>query len=222
MQECEFCQELSGNSNNRFRKIYLDIAETRIVAETSNFVAIPTIGQIFPGSLLLIPRAHIETCAQLNIGLQRELVDFIQTVSFVTKQFGEPIFFEHGATTCTGGSCGIYHAHLHVVPLPVWVSPDLLFEEHLATAHNLLQVFDNLKDCQHYLLIGNQDSVVFADVNQLNTKPSSQYFRRRLAEWFRVDRPWNWRETMRPESDLIATISAFRGSNFAKSTCYSS
>lgn len=216
MQNCEFCRELSGHPDNRYHKIYRDSEETRIVAETSNFIAMPTLGQIFPGSLLILPRFHIETCAQLNIDHQLELVEFIQSVSFITKQFGELIFFEHGATACTGGSCGIYHAHLHVVPLPAKVSPKLLFEEHRSVARNLLQVFDTLKECNHYLLIGDQDSVVFTEVHQLNTRPSSQFFRRRLAERFGVGRPWDWRETILPEPDLIATISAFRSANVAQ------
>lgn len=216
MQNCEFCRELSGHPDNRYRQIYRDSAETRIVAETSNFVAMPTLGQIFPGSLLILPRFHIETCAQLSIGYQHELVEFVQSVSFITKQFGELIFFEHGATACTGGSCGIYHAHLHVVPLPVKVSPKLLFEEHRAVTRNLLQTFDSLKGCNHYLLIGDQDNVAFTEVDQLDITPSSQFFRRRLAERFGVDRPWDWRETKLPEPDLIATISAFRSVNVAQ------
>jgi len=216
MQTCEFCSELGGHPDNRFRQIYGDSIATRVVAETSRFVAIPTLGQIFPGSLLIVPRLHIETCAQLDLAAQRELWEFVRSVSSTLEQFGEPVFFEHGATECSGGSCGIYHAHLHVVPLPLRISPNSLFREHRASASDLLQALDQLTICNHYLLIGNQESVVYAAVNSLAERPQSQYFRRYLSERFCVNKPWNWRQTNSREPDLLATISAFRNTDIAQ------
>lgn len=218
MKNCEFCRELAGDPDNRFRQIYKDLTDTRVVAETMNFVAIPTLGQIFPGSLLIVPRDHIETCASLDIGLQYELIDLIETVSSVQRRFGEPIFFEHGAMACTGGSCGIYHAHLHIVPLPIAASPSVLFPEHRGSVGNLLQGFADLNGCRQYLLMGNQIGVLYAEADQLLKRPASQHFRRRLTEWFGMDRPWDWRKSTSPEGDLIATIEAFRGQDIAQRT----
>lgn len=213
MRECEFCCEVNGHPGSRFRRIYRGIAETRLVAETRNFVAMPTLGQVFTGSMLIMPRAHVETCARLDAGLRGELAEFVNTVSRTARQFGEPVWFEHGATACTGGSCGIYHAHLHVVPLPVRVAPNLLFEAHRASGPDLLWVLDALKECDHYLLLGSEDGIVFAQVEQLESVPSSQYFRRLLCEKFGRNRPWDWREATLPEADLLYTISAFERTN---------
>jgi hypothetical protein len=41
MQKCEFCREVHGHSGTRFTEIYPDI-DSRIVAQTKNFVALPS------------------------------------------------------------------------------------------------------------------------------------------------------------------------------------
>jgi diadenosine tetraphosphate (Ap4A) HIT family hydrolase len=212
MQKCEFCQELQGHSGARFTELYPDI-DSRIVARTANFVALPTLGQLFPGSLLVLPREHRETCAELSRDLRNEMCAFLYELLTISRRFGEPVFFEHGASAHTGGSCGIYHAHLHVVPLPSRVRPSLLFDEHQAAVSDLAHALQVLTACDHYLLLGNESNVVYSRVDCMAVQPSSQYFRRKLAQRFGVTRPWDWRQATIPEPDLIATLQAFGGSN---------
>jgi len=45
-------------------------------------------------------------------------INFLGRIEILVRKFGKPVIFEHGAKCSTGGGCGIYHAHLHVVPLP--------------------------------------------------------------------------------------------------------
>lgn len=209
MKDCEFCQELQALPGNRFQEIYRDIVDSRIVAQTSHFVAMPTIGQIFPGTTLILPRKHEETCAGLSVALRQELLALTFKVMATVTHFGEPTFFEHGATKCTGGGCGIYHAHLHVVPLPERTHPKALFPQHVGSATNLGSALSALHACDHYLLIGNDEGVVFADVRELPFIPASQYFRRQLVEQFGVWKSWDWRDSVGPEADVLATITAF-------------
>ena len=53
MNDCEFCDELKG-APSRFRAIYAPEHASRIVATSQHFVAMPTLGQLFPGSLLVV------------------------------------------------------------------------------------------------------------------------------------------------------------------------
>jgi len=208
MLECEFCEDIQGHLNSRFRTIYPQFG-SRIVAETANFVALPTLGQIFPRSVLILPRAHRETCAELSRELRSEMCTFVAELVTFSQRFGEPVFFEHGAGAHTGGSCGIYHAHLHLVPLPRRVPPCVLFDEHQEEATDLSHALQALSGCDHYLFLGNKDGVVYSRVDLMAARPSSQYFRRILAQRFGVARPWDWREASVPEPDLIATFEAF-------------
>jgi hypothetical protein len=95
------------------------------------------------------------------------------------------------------------------VPLPAKVDPWVMFEEDVPRAENLLDALESLESCDHYLLFGNSEGVSYSGADQLAVKPSSQYFRRRLAEHFMLDRDWNWRGFLDQEPDLITTIRAF-------------
>ena len=78
MQQCEYCEELRSPSDSRFGRLYAGVAETRIVLRTPSFVVMPTLGQIFRGSLLVLPIAHVETLSALQDRQLSELEDLVQ------------------------------------------------------------------------------------------------------------------------------------------------
>ena len=209
---CEFCLELHDNSRARFTGIYPDIS-SRVVARGDGLVAVPTIGQLFQGSLLILPEQHYETCADFPAELQVGMCRLLDELLVIARRFGEPVFFEHGARNYTGGSCGIYHAHLHLVPLPQRVRPALLFPDHQGFAVNLLSGLRDLLGCNHYLLMGDDEDVVYSRVDAMMAQPGSQYFRRLLVKRFGLPRPWDWREFNEREPDLVTTLDAFGGLN---------
>src|SRR5687768_2245990 len=129
MYDCDFCREIEGGRETTFRQIYQQVTPSRIVLRSENFVVLPTIGQLFVGSVLILPRRHRETFATLGEAERRELPALLNRVLSGVARFGEPIIFEHGAVSQTGGGCGVYHAHLHVVPLPAPTLPSDLFPE---------------------------------------------------------------------------------------------
>jgi len=92
MNQCEFCQELQGLPGNRFGAMYAGIAASRIVAQTEHFVVLPTIGQLFAGSLLILPRVHKETCAELQRTQQEGLAAILKRVTTTIRQFGWGFF----------------------------------------------------------------------------------------------------------------------------------
>src|SRR4051794_34083134 len=121
---CELCPALAGAGDHRFARMYAGYARSRIVEESASFVALPTLGQLFPGSMLILPRVHIEPLAAVPEGEWLELEELISRVERPLADRGEPMLFQHGSTARAAGGCGIHHARVHVVPVPTGLLAD--------------------------------------------------------------------------------------------------
>lgn len=210
MLGCEFCTELDQREPSRFSSIYGHHVRSRIIARYKGFVAIPTLGQLFPGSLLVLPTEHIETCAQLPANRLEALSRFIDALTPKLRKFGDPIYFEHGSTARAAASCGIYHAHIHLVPLPYKLAINEIFPEHTRKTLSLGECLTNLCAVDHYLIIGDISAALYDIVSGTERQFPSQFFRRRLTEIFSLNRYWDWRTYRGPEDDVIATIRAYQ------------
>lgn len=206
MHHCEFCEEFAGISP-RLEKLYGRLAPTRIIARTDRFVALPTLGQLFTGSLLLLPVDHVETCALLTADARQELLELAAKMTLQVREFGEPIIFEHGATERTGGSCGIYHAHLHIVPLPKTTQAVELFPEHQSQVQNMQNAWEALQRTHEYLLMTAAGQTLYSDLDGQAHRYPSQFFRRRIVEHFGLETPWDWRAYTGVEQALLRTLS---------------
>jgi diadenosine tetraphosphate (Ap4A) HIT family hydrolase len=213
-RDCEFCCEFAGDEGARFSREYGDSVRSRVVANQGDFVAIPTVGQLLPGSLLILPRRHFDTCAQAQASLgSADLMRLVDRACDALQRFGRPLVFEHGARPHTGGACGIYHAHLHVVPAPDSVRLDELLPQRAATARSLIEALAANEGKDEYLLARDTDGLVGhleLSAPDRDFFPS-QYLRRFLVRRFVLDRPWDWRETVAPERDLLWTIENLAG-----------
>lgn len=217
---CEFCDELNHPSCSRFARVYAPNVEHRIVARRGDLVAMPTIGQLFPGSLLVLPTAHVETMALLPEGTLSDLVLLLADLESVISRHGQVITFEHGARCETRGGCGIYHAHLHLVPVPGHVSTDdllpaesdVLVPEH---APSLFAALESLRTSSEYLLLQDcEHQVRFLDLSASSgPRYPSQHFRRALVDLFKLERPWDWRMYEEPEPSLLETLAMFEDSH---------
>jgi diadenosine tetraphosphate (Ap4A) HIT family hydrolase len=208
MGACEFCLASVEGRSNRFSAIYPHLT-SRIVAETEHFVAMPTIGQLFLGSLLILPRTHIETSAKMKSSQKDELICFLNSLARILNKIGYPICFEHGALACTGGACGVYHAHLHLVPLPQRLKAELLFPEFTGRSQNLSISLDQFTNCDEYLLIGDDTGFIHAPIEDMSFKPQSQFLRKRLADYFGLTKSWDWHQYTSEEPYLLKTIEFF-------------
>jgi hypothetical protein len=204
---CEFCVELHDLRNSRFYRTYHQHAESRVLARSDGFVAIPTLGQLFANSLLVLPVEHDETMARSYRRTGREALSFVDAAQ---RRIPAPqiVLFEHGATHATGGSCGIYHAHLHVVPVPGAVScADVLPESIVEWMPSVQMAWEYLADSTEYLLFrGTDGRTGVVDSSRAPGRFPSQYFRRALAERFAVDRAWDWRGYEEVESDVLNAL----------------
>lgn len=210
MADCEFCGEFAGRGTERFAAIYGSDLGSRVVAASESFVALPTLGQLFTGSLLALPTEHIEMSSRLDADRLTELNDFLNQVKALVGSFGRPILFEHGSTSERGGSCGIYHAHVHVVPVPWEIDINAVFPEATGSASSLIACMSAVKESDNYLWISDGSSYAYRSVGEKESGFPSQFFRRRIANAFNVRAPWDWRAYTAPEEALTQTLALMR------------
>lgn len=89
------------------------------VFESQSFVAVPSLGSLVEGWLLVVPRQHFISIGALTPALLEEFTHFKQDVSArLSSLYGDTCAFEHGPYAPNREiGCGVDHAHVHLVPL---------------------------------------------------------------------------------------------------------
>ena len=202
--DCEFCDEFAGGSANSFAVHYANEIASRTILEQDGFRAMPSIGQVVPGYLLLVPTRHHRAFADMSLE-ELNAAEALKTA--LTEQmrsmYGDCLFFEHGVRNPDSGGCGISHAHLHVVPFPVEKDP----VDELVRAFPFEEV-SSLVDLKR---IQPSESYLYFESVQGNRYVfyppyiPSQYVRRLLAEALGIP-SWDWRQCGR-EDGLLNTLS---------------
>lgn len=207
---CEFCTEFLENSQSPFNHIYQDSLNSRIVYTTQYFVALPTIGQFVDNYLLLLPKKHYESLSELSVP---ELIELSETFNFLKSylaKYGEVIAFEHGAKRISGGGCGVYHAHLHIIPLHSSIDLFSFFKHKVNIFDSLTEAYGSLSDSEQYMVVINADNKVGTIdlTNDSNAYPS-QFMRKSICNALNINMPWNWREYKQPEERLISIVNQY-------------
>jgi diadenosine tetraphosphate (Ap4A) HIT family hydrolase len=203
--KCEFCTELSLPGDSRFRAIYGAHLETRIHEIDSQFVLFPTLGQILPNWFLLAPKRHVETFSSLTAseqGLLDEILRGVQAKLFANGKF---VMFEHGCGGSTGNGCGIYHAHIHLVPVDRPVLAENIMSQPGRTHKSLIQCLDVLRNSSNYYLLRDTNGTVTSwnFEEEASHEPISQFFRMRMADLCGVPESWNWKDYESVEPRLL-------------------
>jgi diadenosine tetraphosphate (Ap4A) HIT family hydrolase len=215
--DCEFCNEFAGGSANSFAANYANEIASRTILEEDDFRVLPSLGQIVPGYLLLVPNHHYLSFADMPL---EELEAAKALKESLTSQmrgaYGDCLIFEHGVRAPDSGGCGISHAHLHVVPFPHGKEPieqltrAFQFEE----VPNLLDLkwIPSGKSYLYYESVRGSSYVFYPPFIP------SQYVRRLLAEALGTQ-AWDWRNcgkeerflsTLARASQLLAFVSSRR------------
>lgn len=90
-----------------------------IISESPSFVALPSIGSLVEGWLLIVPRDPAICMGALNHSQLDELTQFSTDLrKKLESRYGPTALFEHGPIhpKSTVG-CGVDYAHLHLVPI---------------------------------------------------------------------------------------------------------
>lgn len=174
------------------------------VLESSNFVALPSLGSLVEGWLLLVPREHYISMGALPVALVSEMEEMkAQLAEQVGSRFGEVCVFEHGpAFESRKVGCSVDHAHLHIVPLAF----DLEKAANPFMPHDSEWSKAAWGQCREAHLAG-RDYLYFeqplgSGCISTHSEFGSQVFRKAIASQIGRPNDFNWREF--PELDTVA------------------
>lgn len=180
--------------------------------ESESFIALPSVGALVPGWLLVVPRNEILSFAQLPARLFWELERFVEGVVFaVQAQFGPVALFEHGASRPTSAvGCGVDYAHLHIVPVAI----DLKAGAERIAPHIGWQSVSSIRDIQRlnstdeYWLVQQPYGATEAFIGLCSAGSSpSQLFRRVIATALGKPAAYDWKQTSGADN-IAATVEA--------------
>ena len=201
---CDFCNEFAGCVENAFDRIYRHDPNTRVLFRSDEFVVLPSLGQIAEGHLLVLPIKHWTALGDLTEPLFEEFTELSKGVTTIVRgEYGSCITFEHGVRPGSTGGCGIYHAHLHVVPLSATLDPidSLKSKFSYKRIGDLNEIGELSQGKSGYLFYQDSHSSAYLfDAPNL----TSQYMRRVLADVLGTLN-WDWRSAGREER-LLASL----------------
>lgn len=196
---CVFCAEIQDPQSWPHAAAY--DSRARITMPTASLRVLPTLGQLVPGSLLLLPTRHVERYADLDSSHRAEALETARAIVSGFEAEGSGwVMFEHGALAPGGGGCGLYHAHLHLVPLDAPPSAAELLPTG-RTSSGLAEGWDLVDTEDDYLICASSDGTARFRSVAADERPAypSQFFRRQLHHHLGLDGPWDWREFDQPE-----------------------
>jgi len=202
---CVFCRELNGRRDTNFARLYPEFS-SRVIAETVDLVVFPCIGQLALGHSLVVTKTHYTNFAEafseipsLGIQLNSALAGVHELLGFEPR---DTLYFEHGTITAEDGGCGIYHAHLHLVPNAGGVKVGSLSSGDPLNRKALIEAYDATDSEKPYVLTGS-DQYGFS-TETLNAVIPSQTIRRKVASELGC-RVWDWREAG-PEEGMFELL----------------
>ncbi len=213
--DCCFCDEYNGIYQNQFYNLVGKsmAIKSRIIAETPNWYAVPSIGCFTVGYVLLICKQHYQSLANVNIQLYKEMLELKHMIEEkLLVKLGIPcLAFEHGSTIwgCTAAN-SVEHVHLHIVPFPRSIWNDMCQEYILDDFTYISDYIKLFREWQTdfpktYLLFQDTDKRIYykSDVEGM----PSQFFRRCLSPYFNISL-WNWRQEY-GINNIVETLKIF-------------
>lgn len=202
---CEFCDEFSGGHRNAFAAWYGSADRTAL--ETDSLKVLPSLGHLVKGYLLVVPKLHRCALADMPPGVINEVEGVKRSVvRQLSRLYGPYFFFEHGARTPESGGCGIYHAHLHALPITADGLLRQLKRQFSGLPVESLRELGTATRNRPYLYCEDRSAggwVFFPEFLP------SQYMRRLIAETLGISN-WDWRCSGREEA-LLATRTEVAG-----------
>lgn len=204
LANCKMCK-IAENRN--------DVPEG-VLYESENFFVDPTIGAFADGYVMIVPKKHVTSFAELSDDEFEEFLDVLDDMKFILESvYGKKIFlFEGGSGKGGEGKhiTSIVHAHIHLVPsdIPIMeevekngVHPRLIRSSRDSTKGNFMKEYAE----DPYLLIIDQEDNWYIEDNQQVYYPR-QFPRMLLAEYMGLKGDaYNWR--VNPMKERIVTIS---------------
>ena|ERR1017187_6685559 len=187
-----------------------DLWDTPIF-ESHSFVALPTVGALVEGWLLVVPREPVLSFSQLPTSLFPELEVFLdEVVSAVQSTYGPVSVFEHGPS-CNASTvgCGVDYAHLHLVPVHCdllagaqQIAPNIRWTE----ARSIKEIHQHAASVGGYWFVQQTYESGHCHVGTCPYgKPTSQLFRRVIANHLGCPSTYDWKRDL-GETMIAATV----------------
>jgi len=167
-----------------------------VVFESDNFVAVPSLGSLVPGWLLVVPKLKILSIGSLRPQMFPEFENFLTTAaSKVASRFGDVAIFEHGASRpASSVGCGVDHAHVHIVPSTADLlqgAREIAPEVHWETVPSIRSLASPTFSSKPYLYVQSEISG-YGHVGIAPELPS-QLFRRVIAAHLGTPQLYDWK-----------------------------
>lgn len=135
MPQCDgadFCEEIAGATDTSFSRFYEGDPPHRRAWSTANFEVLADMSPLVTGHLLLLPRKHYLSFAQVLCDHPGETEELLTCITkFYRGTFGEPLVLEHGSGVDEETQACITHAHLHLLPADAAAVDALLIGDRL-------------------------------------------------------------------------------------------
>lgn len=198
---CRLCAQIAGGpEGDLLHEVLGGPYVRRVGPEDVNVVAIPSVGPLADGHVLICPRRHARSlaCAPSTVAeAAGTLADALADA--LVRDFGAPVHrFEHGsAVHGERVACSVEHAHLHLVPARVDLWRRLGSILNWREVHRGPEALRVACGDAEYLRYEHPDGRVFVH------RPGpdgveSQLVRRELAGLLGDAARWNWREHPEP------------------------
>jgi ATP adenylyltransferase len=199
MSNCRLCYNLGADGGP-------DVWD-KPVLESPNFVAVPSLGALVPGWILLLPKEHYLAMGAIPLSLVAEMEELKRALVIRLGQaYGQLCAFEHGPSGPDREvGCGVDHAHLHLVPVKIDLGRAVLpllprgvgWSE--AGFSECRRAFERGLD---YLYL---EQPLGKGHIAVHDHFGSQLFRRAIANHLGIDNEYNWRDY--PQiANIVSTI----------------
>lgn len=171
--------------------------------ESPNFVALPSLGSLVEGWLLLVPKTHFLNMGALPDHLASELEIFKRSIGEqLQSRYGPICVFEHGPSTPNKSvGCSVDHAHLHLVPIDF----SLIDAAIPFLPDDVVWTSANWDDCQAAFLEHRDylymEQPMGSGMITFHGAFGSQVFRKAIAARTGAIQQFNWREY--PQTETI-------------------
>lgn len=215
MKQCCFCQEyLLPHDNQYYNEFGKELnIESRILMETENWYAVPSLGCLTVGYILLVCKHHLNSLANVNHTLFVEMLHLKQLIEneIFLKLGCECISFEHGVTDPSyTGANSVDHIHLHIVPCSKRLWNDIAQTHDLHdfwVFHDHIALFESwrMNPPHSYLLFQDLDKNIYYIQDASGFQ--SQFFRQCLSEIIGLEQ-WDWKKE-NYNGNFIKTLELF-------------
>ncbi len=204
---CFFCEQIAGSSEHNllYDALRHPWAVRPVLHENEGAAAMPSIGALTPGHLLISPKQHLRSFAAAPSEQRTALEHLAEaTARELHRATGLAVHgFEHGSAACGERiACSVEHAHRHLIPYGDTIVPGLWDTAHwrrLGRSEALADVTGG----REYLSYHAPDGRTWTATSDEGFP--SQILRRVFASALGDAHDWDWRSHPRVET-IIATV----------------